>query len=222
MPCGEEAMAQRPSHIALLGDSIFANLAYTSGEPDVVSHLRRVLPPPWQATLLAQDGATTSGLERQLHSVPADASHLVISVGGNDALQNADLLSMRVATTAQALELFAARLASFEATYRAGIQRAASLGRSTFVCTVYNGALDADRATAARMGLTLFNDAILRTAASLGLDTLELRSVCTEHTDYANPIEPSGAGGLKIARAVASMVGALPGAASPSRIWTQV
>ena len=35
---------------------------------------------------------------------------------------------------------------------------------------------------------------------------VDLRLVCTEAADYANPIEPSTAGGAKIARAVAALV----------------
>jgi hypothetical protein len=37
---------------------------------------------------------------------------------------------------------------------------------------------------------------------------VDLRLVCGEPADYANPIEPSGRGGLKIARAVARAAGA--------------
>jgi hypothetical protein len=36
-------------HVVLLGDSIFDNAAYTRGEPDVVGHLRDLLPSPWRA-----------------------------------------------------------------------------------------------------------------------------------------------------------------------------
>jgi len=46
-------------HLALLGDSVFDNRTYTRGEPDVASHLRGLLPPPWKVTLGAVDGATT-------------------------------------------------------------------------------------------------------------------------------------------------------------------
>lgn len=80
-------------HIALLGDSILDNRAYTRGEPDVVAHLRRVLPPSFQATLCAIDGSMTGDLVQQIARIPADASHLVVSIGGNDALQNIDLLA---------------------------------------------------------------------------------------------------------------------------------
>jgi hypothetical protein len=35
---------------------------------------------------------------------------------------------------------------------------------------------------------------------------IELRAVCSRPEDYANPIEPSSAGGEKIARAIARLV----------------
>jgi hypothetical protein len=215
-------MTPAPPHVVLLGDSIFDNSAYTRGAPDVVSHLRRLLPPDWDATLCAQDGATSRQLTAQLKCVPSDASHLVIAVGGNDALHNSDLLSMRVTSSAQALEAFADRLGTFEQAYRSAIGAAMSLKRPTVVCTIYNGALEPERATIARIGLALFNDVIVRTALELGLDVLELRAICTEPADYANPIEPSGQGGLKIARAIARSVGAAGSSdARAVRLWGQ-
>jgi hypothetical protein len=208
------------SHLVLLGDSIFDNGAYTRGEPDVAAHVRHVLPESWDLTSCAVDGATTRGLAAQLARVPAEATHLVIAIGGNDALQNSDMLSLRVASSAEALRIFAERTTAFERAYRAAITQAVSLGRRTAICTVYNGALEPERATIARAGLALFNDVILRTAVDLRLDAVELRSICTEPGDYANPIEPSGQGGLKIARAIARLVGAIDGGGPPpARVW---
>jgi len=95
-----------------------------------------------------------------------------------------------------------------------------TLERRTAICTVYNGALEPERATIARVALALFNDVILRTAVDPRLDALELRSICTKPGDYANPIEPSGEGGLKIARAISRLVGPLDAAGAPSaRVW---
>jgi hypothetical protein len=202
----------------LLGDSIFDNGAYTSGAPDVVTHLRRLLPPDWKASLLAEDGATTAALARQLRQVPADASHLVVSIGGNDALQNIDLLTLPVTSSTEALEAFAARVGLFERAYRSAIGQTIALQRTTALCTVYNGALQ-EHAAAAHVALAIFNDAILRTAVDFRLDALELRSICTEPADYANPIEPSGHGGLKIANAVAVVIGALAASTRPASIW---
>ena len=196
--------------MVLLGDSIFDNAAYTGREPDVVEHLRSILPSGWQASLLAIDGSVISNLSSQLRRVPEDASHLVISVGGNDALGNSDILEMRVRSTAEALELFHERVEEFEESYRSAIHEVLELGRPATLCTIYNGNLpDPEYARNARVALALFNDAILRTAFELRLPVIELRLVCSEPADYANPIEPSGPGGRKIAMAIARAVGAL-------------
>src|SRR3954467_15053198 len=58
-------------HVALLGGSIFDNRAYTGGEPDVVTHLRDLLPHGWRTTLYAVDGATTADIPRQAAPVAA-------------------------------------------------------------------------------------------------------------------------------------------------------
>ena len=67
------------SHIVLLGDSIFDNATYTGGEPDVLQHLRAILPEGWDTTLCAVDGSTTGDLMDQLGAVPSNATHLVVS-----------------------------------------------------------------------------------------------------------------------------------------------
>lgn len=208
-----------PEHVALLGDSIFDNGAYTRGEPDVVSHLRRLLPEGWTATLCAVDGATTQTMRTQLARVPPGASALVVAVGGNDALQNSDLLSLRAGSPGKALAVFAERLVAFEGSYRQAVRDVSTLGRPVTVCTIYNGALDDAEARLARVGLMMFNDVIIRAAVELGLGVIELRLVCTDPEDYANPIEPSGRGGLKIAAAVARAVGARTAERPPSLVW---
>ena len=206
--------------IALLGDSIFDNGAYTGGQPDVITHLRRLLLPPWQATLLAVDGATTRALPVQAERVSSAVTHLAVSVGGNDALGNIDLLSAPARSTADALALFGARVTEFEAEYRKALAPVARLQRPVTLCTIYNGALPEERQSAlARVALMLFNDVIVRVAFELGASLVDLRLVCSEPADYANPIEPSGPGGLKIARAVARAAGAIPGDAS-TRVFT--
>lgn len=54
--------------------------------------------------------------------------------------------------------------------------------------------------------LTIFNDVIIRRAFLAGLPLIDLRLVCDEDSDYANEIEPSEAGGRKIAKAVVRLV----------------
>jgi hypothetical protein len=166
--------------------------------------------------MCAVDGAIISSLRNQLARLPSSATHLVIAIGGNDALGNMDLLSVPVASTTAALALFDRRVTAFEAEYRAAIDSVLKLRKPLTLCTIYNGNLGASEARNARVALTMFNDAIMRTAFENSVDLIELRLVCSEPSDYANPIEPSGAGGRKIAQAIVAALGikAEPNAAS--------
>ena len=74
-----------PLHIALLGDSIFDNARYVPDGLAVTDYLRRCLTLD-RITLLATDGDTTRDVSAQLQRLPRDTTHLVLSVGGNDAL----------------------------------------------------------------------------------------------------------------------------------------
>ena len=197
-------------HVALLGDSIFDNRAYTRGEPAVIEHLKVLLPPGWTATLTAIDGSTTSDLDEQLALLPNGVTRAILSVGGNDALLNADLLNLPVMSTREALLLFSTRCLKFEVAYRAALDAVVARIPALTVCTIYNGNLPPDDAPTARIALMLFNDVILRAAFERGLNVIDLRAVCSEAADYANPIEPSGQGGRKIASAIAAAVGITP------------
>jgi hypothetical protein len=207
------------SRIVLLGDSIFDNRAYTSGAPDVVAHLRELLPAGWRASLCAVDGSTAATLAEQFEGVPSDGSHVVISIGGNDALLNSDLLGTSVSSTAEALALFGGRTSRFEHAYRAAIDGALAMRRDTTVCTIYNGNLEAREAALARVALMMFNDVILRVAFERRLRVIDLRLVCTEPADYANPIEPSDRGGRKIARAIARALGVTDEQVQPATVY---
>ena len=57
----------------------------------------------------------------------------------------------------------------------------------------------------ARTALMVFNDVIVRKASEFDMPLIDLRAVCSAADDYANPIEPSAIGGLKIAHAIARL-----------------
>lgn len=191
-------------HVVLLGDSIFDNAAYVDGGPDVITQLRRLLPAGWHATLCALDGATISDVAGQLERVPPDATHLVLSAGGNDALAHVDILDRPARSSAEVLALLADTAGSFETRYRRMLRAVLALGLPVTVCTIYNGRLpDPVTQRLATTALAVFNDAILRSAFEAGVPVIELRLICTEPDDYANPIEPSVGGGAKIAKAIA-------------------
>jgi hypothetical protein len=192
-------------HVVLLGDSIFDNARYVPGGPPVVEQVRRRLPAGWAATLLAVDGATAEDVPAQLRRLPADASHLVLSVGGNDALSASHLLREPAATVGDALSILAGGLAGFATAYRAAVAAVTGAGKPTAVCTVYDAEPGLDPAS--RTALGGFNEVILRTAFAAGLPVIDLRLVCGDPADYSpvSPIEPSERGGAKIADRIARL-----------------
>ena len=194
-------------HIILLGDSIFDNASYTRGGPDVIAQVRQLLPQGWKASLLAVDGSVTLNVPAQLEHLPQDASHLVLSVGGNDALMKSDILNTPVRSTAEALALWAEVAGIFEENYRTTVEACLRPKLPLGLCTIYNGCFDdVIFQRAVTTALKVFNDAILRVAFELRLPVIDLRFVCTSIADYANPIEPSSVGGAKIARAILNLV----------------
>jgi hypothetical protein len=207
-------------HIVLLGDSIFDNAAYTAGGPDVVSQVRELLPSGWTASLLAVDGHGTEDVSSQLARRPADATHLVLSVGGNDALSHGDLLTRPARSAAEVFTLLANAAGEFEERYRRLVASLIQTGLPLTVCTIYNGNFpDRDFQRIASTALSSFNDAILRIGFERRLTIIDLRLVCDQPADYGNPIEPSSVGGSKIARAIAAAVGATNMVVGSSRVF---
>ena len=190
-------------HVVLLGDSIFDNGAYVAGGPDVVQQLRPLLPSGWSATLCAVDGATTEDVPRQVPNVPPDATHLVLSVGGNDALGHVGILERPARSVAEVLAMLDELASGFDRGYRAAVKAVQARALPLTLCTIYDGNFpDPVMQRLARTALTVFNDVIVRVAVEKELDLIDLRRVCRDPADYANPIEPSVRGGAAIARAI--------------------
>ncbi len=194
-------------HVVLLGDSIFDNGAYVRGGPDVVRQLRGKLPANWDATLLAVDGAVTREVREQLARLPRDATHLVVSAGGNDALGRAGILEERARSAAEVFGRLADIGEEFGAAYREMLRAVLSAGLPAAFCTIYHPRFP-DRLTQrlAVAALATFNDVIVREVVAAGAPLLDLRLICDQDSDYANPIEPSASGGAKIAAAILRLI----------------
>ena len=190
------------SHVVLLGDSIFDNAAYVPGGPPVIDQVRAALPADWMASLLAVDGDTTEMVAVRLQDLPTDATHLVVSVGGNDALRHSSLLD----EPRNILPDIAEARAAFAGRYRKMLDAVLKHNRPTAVCTVYDSV--PGLTPAAKAALATFNDIIFREAVRAGLPVLDLRLLCNDPTDYSDvsPIEPSVRGGEKIADLIAGVV----------------
>jgi hypothetical protein len=152
-------------YVVLLGDSIFDNASYTDGQPDVIAQLQAAINPDWRASSCAVDGSMTQDIPAQIAQIPTDATHLVVSVGGNNAIDNADVLMLPVTSTAEAFLMLAERGDQFERNYRATIRMLLETRLKLTVCTIYNGnSSDPKYQRTVQTALMIFNDVILRTA----------------------------------------------------------
>ena len=193
-------------HIVLLGDSIFDNAAYVPDGMPVIKHLRQAIPANWNVTLLAVDGSVTSDVPGQMAMIPASATCLVISVGGNDALKSIEIVRMPVSTVGEALHHLSEIRNSFQKEYRKMLMHVLSVELPVAVCTIYNTVPGIGNVE--KTALALFNEIILQEAVMAKVAVIDLRIVCNEVGDYSpiSPIEPSHQGGAKIAHAIHSLL----------------
>ena len=204
-------------HIVLMGDSIFDNKSYVGTDPSVIEHLGAMIPEDWSATLCAVDGATMSAMQTQIPRIPADATWLFVSIGGNDAIDNAHLLTDMTKPGPLLLDELAAVADQFRSNYEAAIEGICAFKKPVCLCTIYNGNLESRIASAARAAVAVFNDQIYSIANERRLPVIDLRRICNQPADYANPIEPSAIGGKKIARSILESIYAM---ATRSPRWT--
>jgi lysophospholipase L1-like esterase len=198
--------------IILLGDSIIDNGAYVRpGEADVAKQLQALLPGQ-TVVRRAVDGAVCADVLRSQMANLESTDRIIVSAGGNDALQHIDLLEAVTGTTAKAVLLrLAAIREDFRRTYVSLLDRLVTILAPVMVLTVYNPCfdghgLDATYQQAAEAAVSLFDDVIQLEAHRRSFKVLELRTLFTDPADYANPIEPSALGGAKLAQAMSAWV----------------
>jgi hypothetical protein len=194
-------------HVVLLGDSIFDNKAYVGGGPDVIKQLGESLPSGWKATLAAVDGATTVDIKAQLKGLREDATHLVVSVGGNDALGHKELIEEKASSVAEVLHKLAKIRGEFQKDYRVMLDVVLAKKLPTAFCSIYEARYeDPGTRKIAATGLAVFNDTLMREIFARGVPLIDLRLIFNDDADYANDIEPSVQGGAKIARVITTLV----------------
>lgn len=197
---------QMNHHIVLLGDSIFDNAKYVPDGLPVIEHLRQIIPPNWQATLVAVDGDETPDVFGQTKRIPETATHLIVSVGGNDAIGYLPMFADRVNTIGEALLHLGKMRNTFCEQYRQMLRHVMNFNLPVAVCTIHTSI--PDLGVGEKTALALFNEVILQEAFMANVPVIDLRLICNEDVDYSevSPIEPSHAGGQKIAQAIYSLL----------------
>jgi hypothetical protein len=137
-----------------------------------------------------------------LTKLPDDATHLAVSVGGNDALGHSGVVSDQTTSAAKGFQRLAAAQTEFRRDYREMLRAVLQEQKPTLLCTIYDAIPGLPPPAVA--GLSAFNDVIVREAALHGLPVLDLRLLCDEARDYSDlsPIEPSEHGGAKIVQGI--------------------
>ncbi len=159
-----------------------------------------------KASLLAVDGSVTADVHQQVEDLPADATHLFVSSGGNDALNYSPMLESHCSNIGEAFARFADIREQFARAYWQMLSRLTTLGKPVVVCTIYEDIpnLSEQECTA----LALFNETILKQVVKMKLPIIDLRCLCNEAEDYSliSPIEPSGKGANKISSVIRNIV----------------
>lgn len=209
------------THSVLLGDSVFDNGAYVPAGLAVQAQLQSLLGGEHRITLLAQDGSVLADMAAQLARLQhlSAPDWLILSCGGNDVLGLVGAMQSKAGSVLEAAELLAGWQAGFRRAYLDMLDLVLAPGIPVAVATIYDAV--PGLAAGLRTALAPFNDVILREAAQRRLPVLDLRLVCTEAGDYAgsSPIEPSAAGGRKIAATIAQLLREQPCAAPRTLIY---
>ena len=120
----------------------------------------------------------------------------------------------------EVLSLLADAADAFEQRYCAMVDLLLRRRLPLTICTIYNGSFpDPGFQRVASTALRVFNDVIVRVGFERGLRIIDLRLVCTEPRDYANPIEPSSVGGNKIAAAITAALRAQAATTRNQESW---
>ena len=198
--------------VNLLGDSIIDNKFYVGPhELSVTEHLHNLNDDVINS--IAVDGHTTKDvIHAQLDKLPHYSTHQVLSIGGNDLLQNMYFLKNAEQFTAnEVFEQAVGIMAPIKRRYQTIVEKLSLQNSNILLCTVYEGnllddSLYSDIAFASQAMVSMLNDIIFSTAATYKVDVLELRNIFTTPEDYANPIEPSHKGGKKLASGIIEWV----------------
>ncbi len=191
------------SHLVVLGDAIAELMSLREkGEGRVESLLLPQESSPWKLTLLTGEEIARAGA---LFQLPADASHVMIGIEGNRAIEESGLLDKRPETYEDALLLLSMAADEYEKQAEMLIQVAKASRLPTVVCNMYPPNYeDPTRQRAMVTALAVFNDRLIRRVFAAKLPLVDLSLVCTDETDYADATRLSKQGLRKASNVVVS------------------
>lgn len=191
------------SHLVVLGDAIAELMSLREQGPNRVESL--LLPQqttPWKLTMLTVEEIGAAGA---LFQLPADASHVMISVEGNRAIADSGLLENQPETFLDALVMLSVAADEYERQVESLIQVAKASRLPSVATNMYPPNYeDPMRQRAAMTALAVFNDRLVRRVFAARLPLVDLSLVCTDEEDYADELRLSKRGLRKASNVVMS------------------
>lgn len=195
-PTGDEHPIR---HIVLIGDGL-GDLARVQEPGALEGKLMPGRREPWKLSVLVADPLVRSS---HLTSIPADATHIVISIEGNRAIHESGLLSGKPASMEEGLARLSYAADQFEDKVSALIRAAQETHLPTVICSMWPPRYpEPTRQRAAVAALGIFNSRILRRAVDARISLVDLRRVCSEQGDYADHTMLSRSGLQKAANVI--------------------
>ncbi len=188
-------------HVVLLGDTLIE--AYTGIDKTPGEFERAVLPGArhrWKLSVVSAAELERAGPALAL---PRDATHAMIFIEGNHAIEQSGLLDARAQTCGQTLEQLTLAADEFERKLERLIQAAQAARLVIMVGTMFQpNYKDPVRQRMACAALAVFNDRVTKRAAAAQAALIDLRLVCNEPGDYDKPTLLSKAGVQKAANVI--------------------
>ena len=188
-------------HVVLLGDALVD--AYSSIDKTPGKFEDALLPgtrDQWKITVVSAAEVERAGLALVL---PSDATHAIIFIEGNYAIEQSGLLHNRPDACGQTLEQLALAADEFERTLARLIHVAQAARLVIMVCTMFQpNYKDPVRQRAACAALAVFNDRVTKRAAEARVAVIDLRLICNEPEDYDKPTQLSKSGLQKAANII--------------------
>ncbi len=188
-------------HVVLIGDGL-GDLArlQQQGPGTLEGKLMPGRRDPWTLTVLLADQIVSSS---HLLNFPTDATHIVISIEGNHAIQDSGLLAGKPDSMENGLARLSYAADQFEDKVEALIRAAQETRLPTVICSMWPPRYPVpthQRAAVAALGI--FNSRILRRAVDARISLVDLGRVCSEQEDYADHTMLSRSGLQKAANVI--------------------
>ena len=188
-------------HVVLLGDALLE--AYSGIDQRPGKFEDAVLPgtrDQWKLSVVSAAEVERAGPSLAL---PRDATHALIFIEGNHAIEQSGLLDSRPDTYGQTLEQLALAADEFERTLERLIHVAQSARLVIMVCAMFQpNYKDPVRQRSACAALAVFNDRVTKRAAAARVALIDLRLTCNEPGDYDKPTLLSKSGVNKVANVI--------------------